>query len=472
MTRWQVAWPGGRAAVQFFFLGIFSGILVSAARGGILPVPADGFLRWDPLAGLMSGAAARTFLPLLLWGGILLAATAIFGRFFCGWICPLGTYLDAVGACVPRRRPRSLPTSGKFWLLAALMVVALAGVNLSGWFDPLVMASRAVYALAESPASGTRVAIAWSWLLVVGGLTLLAPRFWCRSLCPLGAMLSLAGWRAGMRRRIGESCSHCGLCQPICPMGQTPGGHSASECLVCRRCESVCKSGSISFGFWAEPLPLDQKAGCAKGTTGAGFPDGGRRGLLLGAGGLAISAVVGGGLRWQGAPLDLRPPGVSDGDQLLARCMGCGACWAACPTGALQPQFARARFDTPFAPRLVPRQGPCLSSCTICASVCPTGAIPSRDPVRREPTRIGLAVVDPKRCLPWARGERCVICLDACPEEFDAISLERSDGGVFVPQVDAAKCTGCGACEYQCPVDPGGAIRVEPLAVVADRSEL
>lgn len=473
MKRWPVPRPGVRAAIQTTFLAIFLAGIIAAARGGMLPITVAWFLRADPLLGWISGIAAREFLPAVLWGSLLLAATACLGRFFCGWICPLGTCLDMAGVATRTRRPRRLPTQIKYWLLAALVVAAVAGVNFSGWLDPLVITARAVFSLAAPSFRGVQAAIAWSWLLVAGGLILLAPRFWCKSLCPLGAMLALAGWPVGLRRRVGPSCTQCGLCDPVCPMGQTWDRYSASECLVCRRCASVCRFDAISYRLGAEPSQREPAhAGNARKSVQAGGAEGGRRAVLLGIGGLAVTVLAGGWLRRTGAPPELRPPGVADEARLRARCVGCGACLAACPTGGLMPQLTFARLDVPFAPRLVPREGPCLPSCTLCASVCPTGAIPRPDPRHRDPPRMGRAVIDPKRCLPWARRERCVICLDACPEMWGAISLEPADGGVFVPQVDESKCTGCGACEHRCPVEPGGAIRVEPCAAGVNRSEL
>ncbi|MHC4433391.1 MAG: 4Fe-4S dicluster domain-containing protein [Planctomycetota bacterium] len=108
----------------------------------------------------------------------------------------------------------------------------------------------------------------------------------------------------------------------------------------------------------------------------------------------------------------------------------------------------------------MPRLGPCLSDCTACGQVCPTGAI-ARIPVEsKKKIQIGLAVIDRARCQPWADGERCVICLDACPPDYGAIELRRTAAGEFRPYVREQQCTGCGICEHKCPTEGESAIRV------------
>ena len=75
------------------------------------------------------------------------------------------------------------------------------------------------------------------------------------------------------------------------------------------------------------------------------------------------------------------------------------------------------------------------------ASNVPTGAI--RD-VDAKANRIGLAVIDPQRCIAWISGS-CRVCVDACP--YEALSADASGR----PIVDSTRCNGCGICEYRCP---------------------
>ena len=167
-------------------------------------------------------------------------------------------------------------------------------------------------------------------------------------------------------------------------------------------------------------------------------------------------------------PTPLRPPGAPNERRFAARCVGCGACLVVCPTGGLLPLVSAHRLDAAFSPRLVPRVGPCLEECTACSEVCPTGAIEKISAKDKARIPIGLAVLDRSRCLPWARGERCVICLDACPSDYGAIELRPTQSGPFHPYVKRSLCTGCGICEHKCPLEGESAIRV--IAVSEMRS--
>ncbi|MBM3891364.1 MAG: 4Fe-4S dicluster domain-containing protein [Verrucomicrobia bacterium] len=109
---------------------------------------------------------------------------------------------------------------------------------------------------------------------------------------------------------------------------------------------------------------------------------------------------------------------------------------------------------------LAPRVGPCLPHCTACGEACPSGAIAKLSAGQKLVVRIGVAVLDEGRCLPWAFQQRCVICLDACPAEFRAIELRPIAPREFRPYVVESACTGCGICEHRCPVPGEAAIRV------------
>lgn len=442
-------WRWARPAVQAVFLLGFAALVLSVARGWPLPVPGDLLLRFDPLIWLVGSVAARQAAPYALFALTLLLATALVGRVFCGWVCPLGTAIDAAGPLGRRRAVRPWPGL-KLWVLAALIAAAAAGANFAGWFDPLVIASRALYLTFAPAASGPAVLWAWAAVAAAVALAALAPRFWCRALCPLGAMLSLVARWGPYRRHIGPSCAECGKCEPVCPMGQTPGRHSAGECLGCRRCEAACPRQSIVFRFHAVSANTASARAAEPGT---------RRRWLVALAGVALGGV-GGGWAWLKRSSDvLRPPGTPSEQHLLARCTGCGACLAVCPTGALTPQLSFARPDAAFVPQFVPRQGPCQPECTACGAACSTGALARLTADEKATVHIGLAEIDRSRCLPWARGERCTICVDACPAAYDALALRSTEAGAFRPVVDESRCTGCGFCEHRCPL-AAAAIRV------------
>ena len=446
-----------RAVVQTVCLGLFVYLALSAQFKWKSPLPYDLFLRFDPVVWLMVSTAAR---EAALYGSFALAlvvATALFGRVFCGWVCPLGTAIDAAHLVRGHRPSGSLVerlSSVRFWVLIVLISTAVAGVNFAGWLDPLVMSSRALHLGSSARLYWPAAAVGWTVVGVVIGLVFFAPRFWCRTLCPLGAALSVVARLAPYRRRVGESCTECGACSAACPMGQSRIKNSPTECIGCRRCEATCPEQAIAF-----TLDISSIRGFNYSEQGQPINPWRRR-FVLGLGSLAFGGVARFILRVRSNRTLLRPPGTPSEQRFVARCVGCGTCIATCPTGGLLPLVSAHRLDAVFTPRLVPRVGPCLPDCTACGEVCPTGAI-ARVPAKRKTTiQIGLAVIDRARCLPWAGGERCVICLDACPTNYDAIELRRMGTGEFRPYVKERLCTGCGICEYKCPVEGESAIRV------------
>jgi ferredoxin-type protein NapG len=128
----------------------------------------------------------------------------------------------------------------------------------------------------------------------------------------------------------------------------------------------------------------------------------------------------------------LRPPGFSD--ELRERCGSCDLCVHACPHDCL------ARQQGVAGPVFTPRLGEC-TFCADCVAACPRGVL---GPFTGEP-RLGVAVVDNDRCL--ARQGGCFTCEERCPS--GALAIDRRLGLV----IDQDRCTGCGRCEYYCPLE-------------------
>ena len=478
-----------RRVYQGFFLVFFFASLALMTDEGILRFPVRFFLELDPLSAL-SLLASSWLLPAgLAIALVIVLLTVLFGRAFCGWVCPVGT-LHHVDSWLTRRLRRGPHQHVNRWrphfrlkylLLVALLVAALAGTLSIGLLDPISLATRS-FASALLPALSSMTAadgqrprtFGGAWLTGAVFLGLLAAnrwvaRWWCRALCPLGALLGLGARAAVFRIHVDpELCNDCHRCVRDCQGADEPfAEHRVSECHVCLNCVSVCPEDAIHYRAFAPTAAL------------AGGVDLPRRQLVGAAlAGAALLPLLRASSA-EASPEAIRPPGALPEDAFLARCVRCGACVNACPTSALQPSLTTAGFAGLYTPVLVARRGWCEPSCTRCGQVCPTGAIAPLTPETKGWTRggasgegprvkIGTAFFDWGRCLPWAMATPCVVCEEVCPTSPKAIWLEpaeaaRADGRVVRvqrPRLDPDRCIGCGLCEAKCPVASPAAIRI------------
>jgi ferredoxin len=241
---------------------------------------------------------------------------------------------------------------------------------------------------------------------------------------------------------------------------ETPERTLTAECILCWNC-MACPTQTTGIGFYrsragTEPA-LDTRKRAFLGTLGLG--------ALLG-----LAATTGLSRNPRSNRL-IRPPGANrrsvsgdltrmDEGEFRERCIRCGACMRACPTGGLQPVVAEAGFDGVFSPVLIPTVGWCERSCTTCGEVCPSGALQPFRAEEKPHIRLGLATVHRDKCLCWRQGSEykvCLICNEVCP--YNAAQAWHIEGEER-PVVVAANCTGCGMCENKCPIKPGAAIEV------------
>ena len=152
-------WPYLRRASQIIFFVLFLVLFLKAefVEQATLAWPVDLFFRFDPLALAANLLTLSPLVTALLWSLLFVALTFILGRFFCGWVCPLGTTLDGARRLLFAPRPdRGVAARwrrAKYYLLLALLVSALFSVNLIGLFDPLSLLYRTL-AIVLYPAFG------------------------------------------------------------------------------------------------------------------------------------------------------------------------------------------------------------------------------------------------------------------------------------------------------------------------------
>ena len=528
--------PQLRRISQVFFLLLFLALLVSTSLHSMVGTTSDIHLRgpvrlffeWDPLVALANALASHALYRGLLWSLVILLPTLFLGRFFCGWICPMGTLQHFVGNMpseAKRGKQRIEANRYKRWqtvkyvVLIAGLVAACFGSMAIGWLDPFSLLVRsiglsilpainfAVHAvlaplesshIAAIKATGGIIHAALQFLvldfrqahfaqgLVLGVLfvailaaSLRITRLWCRSICPLGALLgTVSRWSVLGLHKDPDSCDKCNRCLMHCQGGDDPIGGAPwrkAECLMCMNCVGSCPHDSLQFRFFRPTAGKMEEVAS---------PDLGRRRTLTGiaAGAVAVPLMrANTGMGKSRNERLLRPPGALDEPEFLSRCIRCGECMKVCPNNSLQPTLVEAGLEGLWTPTVVPRIGYCEPSCVLCSEVCPTGAIWQITPKEKgwvvgvggqnQPIRLGTAFYDRGRCLPWAMATECIVCEEWCPVSPKAIYVEEaqvmdSAGNVKTlkqPRVDPSRCVGCGACEYACPLQEHPAVYVTSI---------
>ena len=303
-----------RQAVQILCLALFVYLLFATQQQRVAPPLADIFFRFNPLSALASMLASRAWIPRLGLALVIVGLTVLVGRVWCGWICPMGTLLEWFSFKPDRKRAAGLPKNlrmVKYIGLVAILVSALFANLTLLVFEPLALFTRTMTAAVlpafnfgantilqtlytvpflgpaldlvervlrgpvlptKQPAFDGNLLIALLFAGVVA-LNVLADRFWCRYLCPLGGLLGWLSKISLFRPVIGASCSGCARCTIACRPGaieavddsekaangaKARGTYKimASECTVCLDCLATCARGDIRFELARQPDPI------------------------------------------------------------------------------------------------------------------------------------------------------------------------------------------------------------------------
>ena len=175
-------------------------------------------------------------LPLLLMVAFTVVTTLVWGRVFCGFLCPFGALQDFMDRIVPDRLKRPLSQAihnkavyAKYAVLAIIVLPTLAGsrISLYQYFEPFGTV------FFRSPSM-----LLWAIAAVFLAASVVIPRFYCRYACPLGAALGVLSLISLRRIDRVEQCEHCNVCEQKCPTGAIRGATiDFHECVRCNICE-------------------------------------------------------------------------------------------------------------------------------------------------------------------------------------------------------------------------------------------
>ncbi len=279
--------------IRFFLQTIFLGLFLYLLWQTVFPIsqsllPVDLFLRSDPLVGTLIPLVSKNLISNLLPSLVVLLITIFLGRIFCGYFCPMGTTLDLSRAIFKTNKNSKLKINPnlkhlKYLILILMAVAAFFGINHIFWGSPIALITK-FYSLLIHPLlqllgsfgltklrpvfeSQDLLSLAYTQINprifhtvyfiaiffgVIFALEKVRPRFWCRYLCPAGAILALLSWKSFWRRKVNNYCIHCGKCVEKCPTSAiNPGGNTTKhgECITCRNCVKVCPVKATSFSL-------------------------------------------------------------------------------------------------------------------------------------------------------------------------------------------------------------------------------
>ena len=460
-------------------------------------IPPELFLWFDPLTAVATQIAGRFFNIYFLLSFIILLSPFFIGRAFCGWVCPLGTLIDTSDHIIAPKKNKSTRRYRpyKSILLVFFLILAILGVQYTWFMDPLPILWRSIGVIGMAflflivdnffsgltaigffpdtiyniqdglsaylfPVSTPNFASLLGpiiLILIILGLSKISRRFWCRNLCPLGALLGLLSKLSPLQRVVDtKTCTECSLCNKQCKMDAIEENFittEKSECIFCLNCADACAINATRFRF--QPFTRMQSS-----------IDISKRSFI----GAGAAAIIGAGLFHISKPDPhstnrvIRPPGSVEENRFLERCIRCEECVRICSTAGncLQMSLLESGLEGLWTPVAKYRYGYCEYNCNLCGQICPTRAIKPLPLEKKQKTIMGTAIFLKNRCIPYRLNENCNVCEEHCPTPEKAIKYEKKPvtntltkqtEWVNYPYIETKLCIGCGICENKCPLD-------------------
>jgi len=208
--------------------------------------------------------------------GILSAVGSIIGRIPCGWLCPFGLLQEIIYK-IPSPKIR-IPKFMSYFRYAFLVIMVIAlplfvldefGLGetwFCKWVCPAGTFEAGIPLVALNENIRSQVGLLFSWKMIVLALFLtwmvFSQRPFCRTVCPLGAILGLFNKVSLFRMFVDEDkCIKCNTCYNNCPV-ELKGYESPNspDCIRCLKCVDSCQYGALGYEFFPKKrIPVDSQ---------------------------------------------------------------------------------------------------------------------------------------------------------------------------------------------------------------------
>ena len=245
--------------------------LTQQFRGGSWSAQLGPLSLTDPLGALESVLARKKIVGVVAVSLIVpVIVTLLLGRIFCSWICPVGFMLELTDKLRgwlrfleihPRDAHFARGTKYVLLLVGAAMAFITAAPVLGYIYPPAIFNREAhdlvfgIFDRAEEGKFGFWAGgLTWMSFILLGILLFeifVSRRWWCRYVCPGGALYSAIGVLRPVRvKLIAKSCTHCSDCVKACPMGLNPMLNKMGvECDNCGECISSCHDDALKYAI-------------------------------------------------------------------------------------------------------------------------------------------------------------------------------------------------------------------------------